>query len=148
MSHADTIVGASVCRLCPTLVSDLLARKTDGLCVPCFNEWLAGQLAPIEVLIEGTTVVADRRHRSGDRAGQRKRYRRKPEVAARRANQKRAADRAMRRLRDLMPGLYEAFLAEERAKVGLDGWSLDRLLSPADVRSSLDDLRAYHSREA
>jgi hypothetical protein len=143
MSHSDTVVGLTVCRCCPTQILDLLARKTDGLCVPCFTDDLNRRLGPLEAELEGATIaVVRKRHRSGDRAAQRKRYKRKPDVAARRAKQKLAGDRAMRRLRRLMPGLYEALLAEERRKVGLDAWSLDRLLSPHDIRSSLDDLDA------
>lgn len=144
--HADTVTGLSTCRLCTVLISELLGRKTDGLCVGCFNDWLEAELAPIAASIEGTRIPARRtRHRSGDRAGQRKRYKRKAEVAKRRAATKLAGDRAMRRLRKLMPGLYEALLAEERSKLGLEAWSMDRLLSAGDVRSSLDTLKSYAS---
>lgn len=122
-----------------------MARRTDGLCAPCFNEHLETALAPIEVAMEGRVVTARiaRRRRSGDRTSQKRRYRSRPDVAAHRRKTKLAGDRAHRRLRDLFPELYDCFVAQERARLGLEPWTMDRLLAGGSVRSSLDFAATY-----
>lgn len=145
MGHDNTVFGFQRCRLCPTQVWEIVARRTDGLCVPCFNEHLETALAPIEVAMEGRVVAATiaRRRRSGQRTAQKQRYRRRPDVIVHRRNTKLAGDRALRRLRDLFPELYDCFVAQERARLGLDAWTLDRLLAGGSVRSSLDFAATY-----
>lgn len=145
MGHGNTVFGFQQCRLCPTQIWDVVACRTGGLCAPCFNEHLETILAPIEVAMEGRVVAAKvaRRKRAGDRRAQKKRYRRKPEVAEQRAKRKLACERAARRLRDLFPELYDCFVAQERDRLGLEAWTLDRALSGGTPCSSLTFAATY-----
>lgn len=55
--------------------------------------------------------------------------------------------RAMQRLRAVFPDLYDIFLAEERARAGLEPWPLEKAIKPSedqDGSKTLDFARVYH----
>jgi hypothetical protein len=56
--------------------------------------------------------------------------------------------RALKRLRAVFPDLYDVFYAEERARVGLEPWTIDMAVGPtADTgcNETLDFARVYHA---
>lgn len=144
--HDVTVTGFVPCRLCSTLTLREVTWKTDGACVPCFRQRLAETLGPLELHLEGRRIPARRVRSSskGDRAAGRRRYRKKPNVAERRRLVKLADARAKARMARVFPELFDLLLADERAKLGLNAWSIDRLVTPGDWESSLAPLKTYH----
>ena len=54
----------------------------------------------------------------------------------------------MARLRTVFPDLYDVFYAEERARLGLDPWTVDAMLSDGPdpgCQQTMDFARVYHS---
>lgn len=143
------VMGFKPCLSCTTLTFELVLRKTGGVCADCWASYFESQLTQIETRIEGQTYpVTVKRGRPRDveaRQRERKRYRSKPQAKANRAKAKLASARAQRRLRKLFPDLYAALYALERRNLGLHDWTIDSLLEPGDVQSSLEHVLSYHS---
>lgn len=150
--HDLTVAGYTVCRTpdCGALVLDEVAYKTRGHCAPCFR-------ANANIILDAAiTVVAGREKlvlktrqgnkTDGERAQRKRAKKRAKATAAERAKRKKVAMAriaADRRLRRLFPELWEILLADERAKLGLNAWTIDRTLTPGEATSSLEFLAKY-----
>jgi hypothetical protein len=113
---------------CESIVLVEVAERTAGLCTPCYRTHLGAQVAAVEVVNRGErlNVVVSRRKRGGPRVGKGDRD------THRKADK--AKIRAMRRLKGLFPDLYDVLYAEERARVGLDPWTVDSVINqPAEM---------------
>jgi hypothetical protein len=124
---------------CTSLVLVEIAERTRGLCTSCFRTHLGAQVAEVEVISRGDRMtVRSRKSRKsqtdkGDRTTERR--------------SRSAQRRAYRRLRAVFPDLYDVFYAEERARLGLNPWTIDSLVtepSSLDAEQTLDFARVYH----
>jgi hypothetical protein len=137
------IEGYRACRnqWCSNIVLLEITERTGGLCTECWRTHLGQQAAEVEVVSKGSRVkVKLAKGRMGDRnnKGNRDTHRKAD----------RAKLRAMRRLRSLFPDLYDMFYAEERARAGLDAWTVDTVIqkqSALDAKQTLDFARVYHA---
>jgi len=124
---------------CGALVIVEIARRTQGLCSSCFQTHLGEQIAEVEVISRG------------DRVNVRSRGRRKLQKDKGDKDTKRRADqaqrRAYRRLRGVFPDLFDVFYAEERARAGLEPWTIESAVakpSEMDALQTLEFARVYH----
>ena len=122
MSHV--IEGYALCVRCrDTLVLEPVANRTGGICDDCFEKG-GGPFRTIE--------IEDRGARFAVPLGRKRPGRKKTRSAESKAREK-AVDKcklkALRRLRAVFPDLYDIFLAEERAKIGLPPWPLGSALN-------------------
>lgn len=143
-SHGSQIdlEGYRSCRneWCTSLVLVEIAQRTRGLCSDCFRTHLGAQVAEVEVVSRGDrmTVRSRKRRKSQTDKGDR--------TTERRARS--AQRRAYRRLRAVFPDLYDVFYAEERARLGLNPWTIDSVVtepSSLDAEQTLDFARVYHA---
>lgn len=147
-----TVAGYTVCASpdCGALVLDEVAYKTRGHCATCFR-------ANANLILDAAiTVVAGREKLTlttrqgtkspGDRA-QRKRAKKRARATAKERDKRKkvalARVAADRRLRRIFPELFEILLADERAKLGLNAWTIDRTLTPGTAEQSLEWLAKY-----
>lgn len=142
-----SILGHVCCPECGSPVIDAIADKTGGFCPRHFRE----QVAPIigEVIANTADgrrlpvrIVRARRTRA-DRAS-RARAKKRPDVRERRRLTDRAERRAKQRLTKMLPGVYELLLAFEREDLGLEGWTIERALTPHLAAPELDMLLRVH----
>ena len=136
------IEGYRACRnqWCPNIALVEITERTRGLCTDCWRTHLGQQAAEVEVVSKGSRVKVKLK---GPGDGERSKGNRDTHRKADRAKL-----RAMRRLRSLFPDLYDMFYAEERARAGLDAWTVDTVVqeqSPMDAQQTLDFARVYHA---
>lgn len=150
---ATPIFGYGVCAICDAPVLTEILFKTGGLCAPHFRERSADILDAAMVVMDGREkiVLKSRSKRSpavrAQRARARQRQRQKPEEKDRRRVVAGCQDRATRRLRRLVPELYEVLLADERARAGLAAYTIDMALTPGDGMSALSWVEKYCALE-
>ena len=146
VSHSEhgnqiDLAGYRSCRneWCSELVLKEITERTGGLCTDCFRTHLGEQLTEVEVRARGQRVRAQMTGpRRSDSKGNR--------WTAKQTEK--ARTRALKRLRTVFPDMYDVFYAEERARVGLDPWSIDALVRENDgpsVEETLDFARTYHA---
>jgi hypothetical protein len=99
-----------------------IARRTGGLCPECFQRAGGQRLRTIEVVGAGAriSVPVNRRRRPRPTTDARRRSKRAAE---------RARERARKRLAHMFPDLYDIVLADERARAGLNPWTIDRVVT-------------------
>lgn len=142
-----SIAGYTICRRCPAFVLNEVAHKTGGMCADCFRAAANHVLDAVVVRTEEREPLRLKIHASRKSPAEQRRRAKRPKSARDRAQGKkaeRAALKAMRRLRDIFPEIYEVLLADERAKAGLNAWTIDRCLTPHDTASSLEFVQTYH----
>lgn len=152
-----SVAGYTACDQCATFVLDVIAFKTRGLCAECFRRQANAIIDPVMVIVDGrerlvlrTDVSRRKPGARAQRARARRRKRQEPDEKARRKEVAACADRARRRLQRLFPEMWEILLADERAKAGLNAFTIDRCLrgEPLDgPSSSLELLAIYHHIE-
>lgn len=140
------VVGYVVCVGCrDALVLDVTARRTGDLCVDCLAE-RGEPLRHIEVEARGARLPIPLRATRPKRSHRTS----TPESRARERLVDKCKDRARKRLAAIFPDLYDVLLAEERAAVGLDPWSIDRALRAADDpdgNQTVEFAALYHALE-
>jgi hypothetical protein len=125
------LAGYRSCRnqWCESLVLLEVTERTAGLCVTCWRSHLGAQAAEVEVVNRGERLkVSVSRRRGGPRTnkGDRDTHRKADKAKV----------RALRRLKGVFPDLYDVFYAEERARVGLDPWTVDSVINePPEMRA-------------
>lgn len=113
------MAGYALCP-CGTWVVDAVASRTGGLCADCFRPTLAARTSRLEVVGAGFKVAVPR--------GQAKKKRRRRETEQRTARRRLAREsREAARLRvcAMFPDLYDAVLADERMKRGIEPWPVE-----------------------
>lgn len=126
--NAASPVGYGACRIeaCGEWELSIVLARTGGVCTACSLAGLGAAFRRIEIVSRGrrTTVTktsaAKRSHRPGRKPGATKKT---AQVAAR---------RALKRLKNLFPDLYDILYAEERAAAGLEPWSVQRAVEHHD----------------
>lgn len=146
VSHIDQgsqidLAGYRSCRneWCSEIVLKEIAERTGDLCTDCYRGHLGRSLAEIEVRARGQRVQA--------RMTKNQRPKNKGNRWTHKQTEK-ARLRALKRLRTVFPDLYDIFYAEERARVGLEPWSIDaavRDTGELDTEKTLDFARTYHA---
>lgn len=149
---ASQVFGYTVCSTCGDAVLTEIAWKTSGRCAPCFRAHFNEVLDEIVVITPDrqelrVKVRPSKRHPS-ELAGRRrakKRAKKRPDVRDRARIAATAQARAKTRLARLFPEIYEVMLADERAKLGLEAWTIERAITPHKVdESTYALLRSYH----
>jgi hypothetical protein len=144
--HASQIdlAGYRACRnqWCGELVLVEIARRTGELCTACFQSHLGDQLTQVEVVsrAQRMTMTTTKRARS-------EHARAKGDKSTKRLTEH-ARLRALKRLRAVFPDLYDVFYAEERARVGLEPWTIDMTVAPSTdpgCSETLEFARMYHA---
>lgn len=122
-------------RLCPcgTWVIDAVARRTFGKCVPCYQSTILPRLDALELVGKGMRVQVPR----GDRTKKRKKRRESDRRQERRKLARDSRDAARQRLSLIVPDLYDAVLAVERAKRGLDPYPIEIAIRGLDPEAEL-----------
>lgn len=150
MDSTLDVAGHTACQECNAFVLDVVAYKTGGLCADCFRKHAAAIIEPAMVVIAGRQRIVLRTNVSrrtpavrAARARARKRKRQEPDERRHRQELAACAERARRRLQRLFPELWEVLLADERARAGLNAWTIDRALTPGEASSSLQMLSEY-----
>lgn len=129
----------------PRWVRDEVARITGGRCAECAAARLRQRIATIELVGQG------RRLQVPERAEPRGRRRKKKLTAARLARKELAAKarhQARMRLSELLPDLYDALLAEERATLGLEPWPVQIAVRASSAEPDLALLEAVKQIKA
>lgn len=127
------------------MVLSEVAYKTNGHCAECFrnkaNEILEAALVVVSGRERITLRTVGGKTRSPGERAQRRRGKRRAAKTPRGMERARlyqmARARADARLRALFPELWEVIIADERAKLGLDAWTLDRALTPGTADADL-----------
>ena len=102
----------------PELVRKEVAQRLGGVCSACFAAEGGKLITSVEVVTrEGRIRLPSRR------PDRRNRYR--PQRNARKDLNKKARQRAARRVAAMFPNLYDVVLAEEREALGLPPWPVD-----------------------
>lgn len=149
-------MGYIVCSECSAAVLELIGQKTGGRCAECFraatNKWFDEIIATTRDG-ERLRLQVHRSRRTKTERAQRRRWkqraRTRPEVRDRARLNALAQSRARARLTRLMPEVYEVMLADERVKLGLNGWSLERALTPHRLdESTCRLLEVYAARDS
>jgi hypothetical protein len=126
MSQSHRLQGYEVCPGCDSPVVAEISVKTGGRCIDCYLENL-GKLKVLEVQHLGrrqsAPVVITKRH--------------KRKVKDKRAEK--AKLRALKRMRAIVPALYDVLLAEERVKEGLEPFTV-HAMSGNDVLDAQETL--------
>lgn len=128
------------------LIVDEVARRTGGLCGDCHVAAGAPRVRTLEVVGRGV------RYQVPIRRNEPKKRKREmtPERRARKKLTEKAATNARKRLAAAMPELYEMFLADERASLGLEPWPLEIALrnkGDAEVELAFAELARELARE-
>jgi hypothetical protein len=138
------LAGYRSCRnqWCGELVLVEIARRTGDLCTSCFQTHLGEQLTAVEVVsrAQRMTMTVTKRARSEI-------SRAKGDKSTKRLTEH-ARLRALKRLRGVFPDLYDVFYAEERARVGLEPWTIDMTVGASEdpgCNETLDFARVYHA---
>jgi hypothetical protein len=141
---AHVIEGYALCVRCQdSLVLEPIAKRTGGLCTGCFEE-RGSPLRRLDIQDRGARFSVDL---NPDRRPNRKRVK-SPESKTRERAVDKCKLKALRRLRAVFPDLYDIFLAEERAAIGLDPWPLgSALIHGPDPDGSQTETyaRLYHA---
>lgn len=123
---------------------DIIAHKTSGLCPDCFraktNPFLTAVVAHNNSGERVKLRLVTRRRPPSHKAGKK---RAKGRNKDRDRTVRQAQARAMRRLRELYPDVYEVLLADERAEAGLEPWTIERALTAHRPYSHFDELAKY-----
>jgi hypothetical protein len=120
----------------PKLVKDYVAQRTGGICSECFAvEVGRDRIRRIELVRQGQRLVVPARAKPS-----KKRYRYRPERNRRKALNSKARERARKRVADMVPELYDAVLAEERAKLGLEPWPVEIAIRGTDPNATIESL--------
>jgi hypothetical protein len=153
MPETVTLFGHTMCP-CGAPVLNEVSYKTGGRCADCFRKSSGKLLDAAMVIVDGRERIVLRSDRSrrkpgvaAQRARARRRKRQDPDDKAHRQLVAACAERARRRLQRLFPELWEVLLADERAKAGLNAWTIDRALTPGEASSSLAWLAEYRRIE-
>jgi hypothetical protein len=148
MSDHLPILGYVLCHQCGASVRDEVAFKTQGLCAPCFRDRANETISAAMVVVSGREKIVLRSKRSPAELEQRARARRRKRAQGdATATGIQCTERARRRLAKLFPELLEVLIADERAKAGLNAWTIDRTLTPGEASKSLEFLKTYHALE-
>ena len=131
------LAGYRTCRndWCSELFLAEIAQKTSGFCVKCWRDEFGGDLTEIEVRNMGRRIQVGATHNKQRVDGKGNR--------ARQRQVERAKFRALKRLRALFPEIYDIFVAEERARVGLDPWPVETAIRGGDAESTVEFARVY-----
>jgi hypothetical protein len=143
------IFGYAVCANCGATVLDVVAWKTQGRCADCFRNGLGpvfDEIVAVAANRERIRLKLDRRT-----PGERAQRRRSKDRAKKRDDQRErnrvtmlARTRAQARLTRTFPDIFEFYLADERAKLGLEAWTIDRALTGHRLTDeTMELLRAY-----
>ncbi len=153
MENTVAVAGYVICP-CSNYVLEVVAYKTGGLCADCFRARAAEIIDPVMVIVDGRERIVLRTDQSkrdpaerARRAKARREKRQDPDEKEHRKQVAACSNRARRRLQRLFPELWEVLLADERAKAGLNAWTIDRALTPGEASSSLQMLAEYHRLE-
>jgi len=143
------VFGYVACKRCDTAVRTEVAYKTQQHCPDCFRAYANEILDPVMVVVAGREkiVLRSHKHSTADREQRRrakKEAKQRPDVKERMRIVSQCNQRATAKLRRIFPELFEVLLADERAKVGLDAWTIDRTLTPGEASSSLEMLKSYY----
>ena len=138
------LAGYRSCRnqWCPELALKEITERTGGLCTDCFRTHLGEQLAEVEVRARGQRVKA---RMTGNRRAKNKGNPKTAKLA------EKARMKALKRLRAVFPDLYDVFVAEERARLGLDPWSIDAVVRENGGPSADETIsfaRTYHALDS
>ena len=145
-----TIFGHTLCSECAAPVLDEVARVTGRRCGPCFRADVGGVLRDAVAVGSGGERFRLRVYSSSRPPGERRRR-----VDARSRARKRSSNRerarlvataerrAKQRLRNIFPALYEVILADERASLGLDDFTIDKAVAMEDPARSIDFVATY-----
>lgn len=152
-SQEPVIAGFSVCVDCNKLVLAEVARKTQGRCVEHFATYVDPLLKPI--ILRGKdrqrmlVKVRSRRRSPAELAGRRRSKKRRsarPDVRERERLAAQAKARALSDLAATFPEMFEIYYADHRRQLGLDAWTIDRLVTRHVASETLEALAEYHSR--
>ena len=127
---------------CGELVLKEITERTGGLCTGCFRTHLGEQLTEVEVRARGQRVKA---RMTGNRRAKNKGNPKTAKLA------EKARMKALKRLRAVFPDLYDVFVAEERARLGLDPWSIDAVVRENGGPSADETIsfaRTYHALDS
>lgn len=124
------LAGYRSCRACAELVIAEIAQRTDGLCASCYHSEHGERITDVEVRLAGRRVHVPTKYPRAPRS--------KGNLWTKKAAEK-ANKRAMQRLRGFFPDLYDILRAEERARVGLDPWPVERVLEPDEGGPSVEE---------
>lgn len=135
--------GYRACRnqWCEEIVVIEVAQRTTGLCGECFRSHLGEQMAAVEAVSRGERMRVNLGKQSRSA-----RHRSKGDLDTKRKTEH-ARLRALKRLRAVFPDMYDIFHAEERARVGLEPWTLEAALKSGpdpDGEQTLAFARVYH----
>jgi hypothetical protein len=117
-------VGYGTCRIaaCGVWELTIVLARSGGVCTGCHLAGLGEQFRHIEIVSRGRrTAIRKTTNRPGP-----------PRRTATRGAANHAKRRALKRLKNLFPDLYDILVAEERANVGLEPWPLRRALEHHD----------------
>lgn len=148
----ERVFGYSACSECPAMVLNEIAWKSGGRCAECFrkatNAWF-DELIAVTPTGERIPVRLHRSKRTrGERLRRKKARTRSPSTKDRARLTMLAQTRAKSRLARLMPEIYEIMLADERAKLDLNAWTIERALTAHRLdESTYRLLDAYHLRD-
>jgi hypothetical protein len=123
------VAGYRACR-CGELVLTEIALRTQGLCVDCYHSEHGDRLVDIEVRLAGARVHTPTKYPRPPTS--------KGNLWTKKAAEK-ANKRAMLRLRGMFPDLYDILRAEERGRVGLDPWPVERVLEPDQAGPTVEE---------
>lgn len=137
------LAGYTACSVCRQLILDEVARVTGGLC----GEHWRLRLDPVKVIELGNRSA---RYPVYPGASRRQR-RRKRSTKTRTANEglaEKARRAAQRRMKDVFPEIYELFLGEERERLGLPPFPIERtlLMPDADATQETVEFAALYDR--
>lgn len=135
------VLGYESCKntWCNEIVIKEVAKRTKGFCSDCWKDVFNANIAEIEVRARAERV---KMRIKGNGKPNRKKGNRERQKAVEKARL-----RAMKRLRAVFPDLYDIFLAEERARAGLDPWPMEMALKPSedeDGSKTVDFAEVYH----
>lgn len=137
------IVGYQACinDWCGLLVMKAVAYKTEGFCEDCYRKEFRDRVTELEIAGVGARVPI----RGARPSKKKKNARTKPSKTTLLGLKKAAARRARSRLAQAFPEIYQAFLAEERAKVGLDPFTIDAAIHHDQdrARATMDFAEVY-----
>jgi hypothetical protein len=133
-----TVLGHQQCSRCSDWVANHIAYRSGGLCAPCYAEVGQERTKVVEVRNLGRVLHMDvsTRRTPAYRARRNKYAIERDKTNQRRKDSKVATMRAMRRLRLVFRDVYEIFLSEERAKMGLDPFPGARMDHPVDPEAA------------
>jgi len=135
------VLGYESCKntWCSEIVLKEVAKRTKGFCSGCWQNVFNSEIAEIEIRARSERIKMPVKSKTKPNRKKGNRERQKAVEKARL--------RAMKRLRAVFPDLYDIFLAEERARAGLEPWPLEMTLKPVqdeDGSETVDFAEVYH----